>query len=665
MTDDLTRERLSRDLRTAAREIRLEPGSELRVVSTGKQRRRRRNRLTAFAGVGVLAAGSALVVQRLSQTEDTSIQFGEGEVSSEPTTEDEITVVSTPTTEPPSPDAEDTVAPAEEQAPPDQGADAGSGDAPPAELVESNYVWRVVEPDASQAVGMALYSNPWTEFGDGILLSTAPGRSDDFAPMFWRSEDGITWTEYDIDVPFGGRERIVFDGGSIYTVGTAPGIAETDVNPLIVAWSDDEGATWNETALPIDTNAGRDVPMIGGVGVSSNVYPLDEGGVIVMVQHYANLDWELVQSRLAELGYPLETDFMDQDSRGLHVLADQSCTVRQTAPLVEQTPSTIPVGGEYTAPDEFGGCALRTITWDELGVPPEAVAASRSPREQAFYIADGQATEIPLPDGASSGWSGAGGDGPLVVDTAGQHYRVTRDGAVEVQLDLPPWMFDGMLIGASDTTEFAATQVQDGPFAPSRQQIGANAGDGGWTWSDWSGLVDDEWMTSIAHQAVGPNGIVSVLSSSEDLIAAQGGVSATVDGVRISRSSQQAAPEFVIEATGEVVPLERLQYGPAGLEVLDESGNVVADLSGPDVERAMWGCCDRQPQQRLYVATSADGRRVAVESIAELLGVADTDIASVTRVTPIGQTVVIAVSLQERHADESHRQLVLVGTPRT
>src|SRR5690606_5146154 len=58
MIDELTRERLGRELRSAARQIRLEPGSELTVVKSGRKRRRRRNRLTALTAVAALGAGT-------------------------------------------------------------------------------------------------------------------------------------------------------------------------------------------------------------------------------------------------------------------------------------------------------------------------------------------------------------------------------------------------------------------------------------------------------------------------------------------------------------------------------------------------------------------------------------------------------------------------------
>ena len=177
------------------------------------------------------------------------------------------------------------------------------------------------------------------------MLSTAPGRSNDFTPMFWRTADGITWTPHDLDAPIGGRnhDQFVFDGGAVYAVGTAPGIAASAPNPLIAAWSDDDGATWHQTELPIDTNADLDVPGIRHVSYASSVHPLDGDGAIVLVQHHAGLDWDLVNRRLAELGHPVSTDFVDQDGVGVHVLADQSCVPQPTAPVVgPATTTTIP-----------------------------------------------------------------------------------------------------------------------------------------------------------------------------------------------------------------------------------------------------------------------------------------------------------------------------------
>src|SRR5690606_30110345 len=138
---------------------------------------------------------------------------------------------------------------------------------------------------------------------------------------------------------------------------------------------------------------------IGYVSYESSVHPLDAGGAIVLVQHHAGLDWELVNRRLAELGHTVRTDFVDQDGTGVHVLADQSCVPAPTAPVggPAATTTTIATGPtEYVAGTEFGGCELRTFTWDELGIPPEAVALTK-PSQRAFHVDGDSVVEIELP----------------------------------------------------------------------------------------------------------------------------------------------------------------------------------------------------------------------------------------------------------------------------
>jgi len=538
MIDELTRERLGRELRSAARQIRLEPGSELTVVKSGRKRRRRRNRLTALTAVAALGAGTVVVVAQLSQPSDDSVQIGEsgGTTGDEATDEASVdepvdapaTTVTTVIAQP------EVVAPS-------------GGQAPPAELVDSEMVWRVVEPDAAEAVGIALSARPWTGFEEGIMLSTAPGRSNDFTPMFWRTADGITWTPHDLDAPIGGRnhDQFVFDGGAVYAVGTAPGIAASAPNPLIAAWSDDDGATWHQTELPIDTNADLDVPGIRHVSYASSVHPLDGDGAIVLVQHHAGLDWDLVNRRLAELGHPVSTDFVDQDGVGVHVLADQSCVPQPTAPVVGPTTTTIATGPtEYVAGDEFGGCELRTFTWDQLGIPAEAVALAR-PSQRAFHVDGDSVREIELPASLLPRWYVDSGDAPLVTADDGRVYRVTADGAVE-ESDYPP----GVWIGETATTEFAIGEQAQYAVAMPRQQIGARSADGDWRWTDWGSLAGDDSITSVIHPAVGPAGIVGVATATQDAIAVQGGVTVSADGITLSRSSLRDDPQVVIDATG-------------------------------------------------------------------------------------------------------------------
>ena len=96
----------------------------------------------------------------------------------------------------------------------------------------------------------------------------------------WRTEDGVTWTPVEIDVPFGSLHNTRFTADSVYVVGTAPGIAADRPNPLLLGVSHDDGETWDQIELPVDTNAGHDLPFITEVGASAVVYPIEDGAVV-------------------------------------------------------------------------------------------------------------------------------------------------------------------------------------------------------------------------------------------------------------------------------------------------------------------------------------------------------------------------------------------------
>ena len=56
----------------------------------------------------------------------------------------------------------------------------------------------------------------------------------------------------------------------MYAVGTAPGIAKTESNPLMLGVSDDGGITWRDVELPVDTNADRDCDTHRNLDADSN-----------------------------------------------------------------------------------------------------------------------------------------------------------------------------------------------------------------------------------------------------------------------------------------------------------------------------------------------------------------------------------------------------------
>ena len=72
------------------------------------------------------------------------------------------------------------------------------------------------------------------------------------------------WTPTDFDPPFASFERTAFAAGTIYNVGTAPGVAASEPNPLLVTLSTDDGATWQQVEMPVDTHAGSVIGRLFG-----------------------------------------------------------------------------------------------------------------------------------------------------------------------------------------------------------------------------------------------------------------------------------------------------------------------------------------------------------------------------------------------------------------
>ena len=101
--------------------------------------------------------------------------------------------------------------------------------------------------------------------------------------------------------------------------------------------------------------------------------------------------------------------------------------------------------------------------------------------------------------------------------------------------------------------------------------------------------------------------------------------------------------------------------------MLDPSGEVRATIAMDELYdqlEAQTRFTERS-ETRYHVVTTADGSGFSVESVAELLGLAGSDVSFVPRVATDGRTVVVTVALEERHADGSRKQVVLAGTPIT
>jgi hypothetical protein len=650
---DLTEQRLARDLRSAAGRVPLAPGSEVAVVANGRRRRHRRRQANAIMLVAATGIGTAFTIRQLARTGDSSVA-----TDTLPTTESTGSVpqsaVPTPTTPTDSTATPETV-PASV---PLETAPVGTPGRmpPPAEIVESKMVWNVVEPDSTQAVAFGNLSLSNSSELPGVILATAPGRSDEFVPQLWRSDDGVTWTPVDLDVPFGSLQNARFSADGVYAVGTAPGITANQPNPLLFGVSHDEGVTWDQIELPVDTNAGHDQPFIKEVGSSATVYPIPiEGGAVVWLYSGAQLDYEAVSQRAMETTGRHAVNYTRE---GVYLGGTSGCTPTTspvaTVPVFEPTTTVSSPLGVPAA-----GCDL--VGWDELGVPQETVdlAFNRTPRE--FRVIGDEVTELDLPAGVV-GVYGNTAQGPLFTTEDGSGwYRMGPDGLL-VATTAPSG--NGYPLGANGDTDFVQTTPGEGVYGAYSTGMGASTAGGSWVYADWSELAGATRIAFPQAVAVTGAGVVEVLQAMPDQIAAAGGVSVSSGGYTASRASAKAPIVITNDATGEAVDLTHVWYGEGGVIITDAAGNELGTMDGPTFQSLFNDPSGGSGPDDFLVAVSADGVHVSVESISELLGVDASDISSVPRISAAGNTTVIAVTLKERNGDGVPRQLVLVGTPR-
>lgn len=649
---DMTEQRLARDLRSAARGMPLAPGSEVAVVATGKRRRHRRRQANAIMLVAATGFGTALTIRQLARNGESSFA-----TDTLPTTESTGSVPQQP--------APGTTMPVEASFPvtipasvPLATAPPSSSDEPaPAEIVESNMVWNVIEPDSTQAVAYGDMRSPATSGAQlpGVILATAPGRSDDYVPQMWRSDDGVTWTALNIDPPFGGLESLRFAGDRVYAVGTAPGIASTESNPLMLGESQDGGTTWDQIELPVDTNAGHDLPFVMSVSSMAMLYPLDEGAVVFLYTG-ANLDWPAIAAALGVEA--TDTLAGNATSDGVLVPVDPNCV-----PENQRSVGTVPVIGVATtapAQSDVGGCQQRLVGWDEIGVPQETVDLTYDHTPREFRIVGSDVSELDVPSGVSGNF-GMSQEALFTNKDLSSWYRIGSDGVL-VETDPPSG--DGSPIGGNGQFDFVQGNPDSGIFGGYGNTIGASPTGGPWTYNDWSDLVGDGQVAFVQSIGVTGAGVVEVMQAMPDAIAAQGGVSVSSGGFTVSRATARSPLVITEDATGETVDLTRVWYGPEGVIITDADGNKVGTMDGPTFQSVLSDPSGGSGPNDVLVAVSADGQHVSVESIPQLLGVDVADISSVPRISSAGNTTVIAVTLKDRNADGVPRQLVLVGTPK-
>jgi hypothetical protein len=645
--DATTERRVRHHLATSAEHVTLAPLEPARVRHTARQRTVRRHR----AVVGGVAAATVMAmvggVQVLSGTggEGDGIRIGNG----------------------PDASATDVVGatPATSSSP-----NSGNVELQPAQLGEPAFVWKAVEVDQSQSI-VSTFGASGSQSFPGLALSTAPGRSNDYdniTPSVWRTADGVSWEQTDLGLPFGAGG--VFDSigsqGRLFALGTAPGIAATDPNPLQVAVAGIDSSDWTTIDLPFDTNAPADVPFVVE-SLERSMSPVD-GGVLVSITPSADVD--VVD--LADASDRFDIDqFLTVGPNGIEVTAD-GCTANDVATVTtiayfgnSGTPATVPDG---TTPGTADECGLVQLTWDEVGMPAESVAALQG-NPTMFYLVDAAGTVTPVDPPTPEAQFAAVGNGSsadyVVFDRFGSWapdgltYRYANGAWTTSPMVFNNWATVPQRLGDA-TLGFG--YPSDG--RPSGPVFAVARDDGSASFVDTDTLFDDNSIVSHAGAAVAAGHLVSTVSTTPDGLAAAGGAEFTVDGLTVRQERLSQPPIFIDAATGATIPESDLRYGDDDtITARNADGDVIGTVRWEDINRLAEPYYDTSGTVDWSILTTADGVTFARESVAELLGIEPADISYVPQVYSDGTQVVVVVTLNERYPDESRKQISLVGTP--
>jgi hypothetical protein len=568
-----------------------------------------------------------------------------------------------------------------------------------AQLGEPAFVWKVVEADQSQSI-VSTFNGGGTQSFPGLAVSTSPGRSNDYdnvTPSVWRTTDGVTWEQTDLGLPFGDNRlwEAVGSEGRLFAVGTAPGIAATEPNPLQVAVAGIDSTDWAVSELPFDTNGAADLPFVVN-GLERNVAPADDG-VIVAVTARSNLNVvELADAtdafrleQVMEIGpdgitvtssgcdagdyAPASTVVMYQNGNPVGTLPPPtSTTTAGDAPVATDAP-TATGRSDTTEPDrtpaDSSECPLETLSWDDLGVPAESVAALRGNATTFFFVgADGTVTpvESPVPGGQLTAAGGGSSPDYVVTDnygswaTDGSMYRFANGAWQTMPMTFNNWANAPLRLG-DDTVGFGYP-TDTGATGPLFTTVGPN---GTATFVDTDALFPQYSMVSASSAAVAAGHVVSAVSVAPDRLAAAGGAEFTIKGLTVRQTGLWKNPVFVDASTGAEIPESDLIHGNDDtITARNAAGDTIGPVTWSDINTRLSAPYEpRATDANWSILTTADGSTFARESVADLLGVEPTAIDHVPRVYSDGTQVVVVVTMNDRYPDDSRKQVALIGTP--
>ncbi|MCY7300807.1 MAG: hypothetical protein LH616_16545, partial [Ilumatobacteraceae bacterium] len=644
--------------------------SAVRRHGSTRQHRRRAG-LATVSAVSLLGAG-VLTVQRLSSNPSPSTGPAAAPSSVGETTPAVIDTIATTISDGSGPDLESL--------------------GEPVQRVDSAFVWNAVEPGSAEAVTNLVWGIGPTQEAPYFAWSTAPGPTTDgsYQPVLYRSDDGIRWApaaDGTFTEPQVSKRGLASQNGILFAFGTAAATAaipQGGAGDAVVDISSDGGASWQPQVLPLDLRSLAAMDGVGGVGMSGGIAAAN--GVVVAVAQ-PNVWWDAQSGReliiTADGAYAITYPVCE----GQSCVATMTTVVRggvsgtateNTAPAGTEPADTAPVAAAPQVEDTIPKVS-DLLPFDELGIDPASVAASRTPR--AFISTDGATfSEVDFPAMPDTA---VGNGGDIRVFAAGDAFYVTlsttilnpsadgyggyvgahllyrsTDGASWQQVgnitdspnqELLGVMADGTLVGrayASDGSMILTTSV-DGVTSQGHDLRPL------FDPSDGKIVYVDLWVTSVDEQ-----GITAIGAISNDPIAEAGGRSLERDGVRLEVPSVRSGGLFAYDiATGEEIPQNLLAWSDPGMSVLGDDGATRAAFTNDELTQ-LQSAQDGQLTTKVLLH-SDDGVNWSRENLADLTG---SPVAGPGFIQTQDGKVLITLIDPSRRTNTLATTIVLVGT---
>ena len=657
------------------------------VVQRGRQRRERRRLAVGLALIATLSGTAIGTIQLLSKPTARKVVPA---TDSDPTaTNPEVTVANA--------------------VPSDQ--------LTPANRIDSNLAWNVVEPGTTEALGSVIWDNNAVASQQPPYLawSTSPGKTpnQEFVPTLYRSDDGIHWqpaggesfTQPDISMRgVGSRNGRMFAFGT--AAATAP-IPNGGGGEVVVDVSDDLGSSWRHITLPIDLRGLARSKGVQGVGFAGDMVASDTGVVAVGVPTIS-VD-PSVYSGTNSGGYIPQRD-------GAILLNDPTCSAEVTATTISfvggygapaatspadtevantiaaDPTSTTNVGVTGTAPVDQ--CTADTtpqqssvIPWSDLGVDPTAVATMFAPR--VFVSTDGEhfveGSFPAFPDGYQLGQidvvATANGfaASTMLYGPGGQNLTklyTSADGMTWTESNMPSGYYNLVNVLPNGTIVAFGSAANTGRTAG--QPFTAVSTDGvEWSKVTLASLLNADDAKSarlnVWMSGAGPGGITVVAGIDVDAAQEAGGFSIEKDGVRLtlteSRNQTFVATDIgtgkELGLAGGRIPSDvTADTGPStqgGVLALAEDGTVRVNFSDADVQSLQMQQASYTP--KTVVLHSTDGFNWSRDDVQALVGF---DSFSSTRVQVTDSNVLVSmVNPNGRDAAGIPKTVVLVGTAKS